>query len=82
MVIFTNKCKGSFCVESPLYSPFLCEIVKQGGPEAYFDASVSHHYVNAGAGNRKNDAADPIFIKELDCNRSMKIDFLLPEDGL
>ena len=48
MVIFTNKCKGSFCVESPLYSPFLCEIVKQGGPEAYFDASVPHRYVNAG----------------------------------
>ena len=69
-----------------MYSPFLCEIVKQGGPEAYFDASVPHRYVNAGQETAKMTLliqyADPIFIKELDCNRSMKIDFLLPEDGL
>jgi len=32
-----------------VYSPlFLCKIVKQGGPEAYFDASIPHCYVNAG----------------------------------
>ena len=30
MVIFTNKCKGSFCVESPLHLFFAVFIIRSG----------------------------------------------------